>query len=186
MKKLLALILAVLMIACLGVTAFAADVDSGDIKDSTGNAGSTSGDVKVNITDQDGNDYVPTIIYNVVITWDSLTFDVSAEKADWNAATLKYDLTNATVSDATKTITVTNNSNAAVGIAASFPDSAKTATLHDVTATLAGSDRNLESAVNRTEADTMTYTVTADGEPTSVPDMTYTISTITVTVSKVA
>lgn len=178
MKKLLSLILAVLMIATLSVTAFAEDVDSKDI------SGGQTGDVIVNITDSEGNEYKPTIIYNVVIKWDALTFDVAATTAVWNTSTLMYDLTGATVSTATKSITVTNNSNAAVGIVASFPASAKTATLYGVTATLAGSDRTLESAVNRTAADTMTYTVSAAGTPTAVPDMTYTINTITVTVSK--
>ena len=173
MKKLFALILAVLMIASLSVIGFAAEVDGG-----------TTGDVKVNITDEQGNDFNPAKIYNVVLEWEPLTFNVSAKTAVWNTKTLMYDLDVATVSNAKKTIKVTNNSNAPVEISASFPNGAKSATMYGVTAALAGADRTLVSAVNRTAADNMTYEVSVSGNPTAVPDMTYTINTITVTVRK--
>ena len=105
MKKIFALILAVMMIATMSVTAFAAETVT------------TDGD-KVDITVN--GTYTPSTgageKISVLVEWDAMTFTYTEGSAGtWNPETHSYDgTTNGGWSTDTATITVTNHSNVAV------------------------------------------------------------------------
>lgn len=198
MKKFLALLLAVLMIAGMSVTAFATSVDSGDIKDEAGNAGSQSADVKINITGEDGKPLEPTVIYRVVVAWKDLEFKVTATEAVWEADEQHYKLTDGKlVEDQFGTLTITNHSNAPVTINAAF-DGAEDGTplvskvTGGITATMALTEGELTGGklvVDSAEGygdnpPYIVYTVTPSGTPQNVPDLAYTVDKISITIEK--
>lgn len=106
MKKVFALILAVMMIATMSVTAFAAESPA------TNNGGDTAITVKGTYT---GGDTASDVI-SVGIAWDAMEFTYNAgSEGTWNPTTHKYDnVVAAGWSTDTATITVTNHSNVAV------------------------------------------------------------------------
>lgn len=178
MKKLIAMLLCVLLVVSMSVTAFATDTGIGEYNP----------EVKVTITNKNGEPIDPAEIYKVEVAWDGLEFQITADKAEWNTTDLMYDLTNGVLDEnESGTVTVTNHSNAAVNVAASFPNNnnSKTSIVsYGITATLSGENGELASAVNQTEAPTKEYTVTPSGTPAAqVPDLTFTVDTIKVTVS---
>ena len=184
MKKLFALILAVLMIASLSVIGFAAEVDGG-----------TTGDVNVNVTDKNGNqlkDEDVTDIYYIVVSWNKLNFTFVTEQSigdlKWDAENHKYANLVGQWKDADNdgsVITITNHSNATVNISAAFANDSKTSDVNlGVTAALTNGDKTLQSAVGTTVANApyTTYTVSVNGTPTMLE--TYKVDTVTVTISK--
>ena len=183
MKKLLAIVLAVAMLATFAIGASAAAYD-GDGLD----AGATeNGDVTVNVT-IGGSTVNPddvTKTYSVNIAWDSMDFEFlcSVEKEDlvWDPDMLAYtNMAGAWATDSAN-IVVTNKSNDAVKVSASLTNDA--VAVNGVTATLTGDDADvvLGSAAINAAATEHTYTVTIGGTPTI---LNFTVGTVTVTVSK--
>ena len=108
MKKIIAIVLAMVLVLSLSVTAFAADLNGG------------SGDVTVKYTKgEDGG-----TIYRVDVTWGSMAFDYTSEaKGTWNPETHNYD--NAAeakweCAEGANKITVTNHSNTEVKVSLSY------------------------------------------------------------------
>lgn len=186
MKKLMALILAVVMVSVFSVSAFATDVTP---------QGDGEKDVQANVVDKDGQDIDDedpkiTKVYHVVITWESLEFTFKAEQAAedliWDSENHKYsNLTGEWQNNTGRKLTITNHSNATVGYAANFDNGTKTgAVKNGVTSALTGTDGTLATAVGTLpeEAPNYTYTVAVSGTPTVLD--TFTVDTITVTLSK--
>lgn len=166
MKKLTALLLAVLAVFSLTIGAFAADPTEKDVTVNTVN-GSTL-----------------AAVYKTNITWDSLVFTYTFDSAKdtWNPETHEYERTSG-ISGWDKTtadITVTNHSNRgiSVSVAANVP------TTYNVTGTLSKPTFTLDTAegtaVGAAPADTCTLTIS--GIP-NVTETTFTQSTITVTIT---
>ena len=184
MKKLIAILTAVVIAAMAVVPAFAETTI-------TTLPGQDTGDVYVNVYDE--NDHELTTVYYVVVEWDDLTFtfnfDGTNAEVVWNPETHKYmnGSSEATGSwaVATKNITVTNHSNAAVAYAAKFTNNALvseakngvTATLEDQgTGTLITAEGTAPTA-----APSNKYTVTVSGTPTTKE--AFAVDTITVAIT---
>lgn len=177
MKKILSIVLALVMVFALSTTAFAAfeQVPSTD-----------SGNVEV-IIDSTTLTSIEKVYY-VDVEWEALDFTYSFNNTDnkniWNPLDHTYSEENgATEDNWDKTIiedaiTVTNHSNAAVGIAAT-----DSVTLNGVTASTSA-DFDLPSAVGYAvdaAEITNTFDVSVAGVPTIEED--FTIGTIVVTIS---
>ena len=205
MKKFLALLLAVMMIASMSVTAFAAG--SSNINDAAAypeNASKT-GVVKVNSSVGQGED-IETVYY-IEITWQELNFEFKfddAEKIVWDPTAHAYvvkdgettrdlsgEWTKKQIDDA---ITVKNHSNAGVTVDAAFTNG-DSATKNNVTATVAvaAGEESLDNGegYTYTGADSVVYKVYL-GEEAKISDLTtdvpsyidgFDIDTITVTVT---
>lgn len=114
MKKIFALILAVMMIATMSVTAFAAEspatvtTDNGEVEIAVNGTYSAGGTAETKIS--------------VVVSWDAMTFTYTeGSQGTWNPETHSYDgTTDGGWSTETATITVTNHSNAAITATCSF------------------------------------------------------------------
>lgn len=112
MKKLLSVILAVVIVASVSVTAFAATINTAN--------GSDSADVngKYNAT-------ATTDVYVVDIKWGAMEFDYNAGGQKWNSETHKWEAdpeatASWTVKDASNTITLANHSSKAVNATFAF------------------------------------------------------------------
>ena len=139
MKKLFAALIAIIMLASMSVTAFAAE-----------NTGATPTDITVNGT------YTPGATADEVISadiaWDAMDFTYTgASQGTWNPATHAYEgATEGGWSDNTPAITVTNHSNVAVNATLSF-----TANVTGVVGTF--------TEVSGTENDNILELATAEG-----------------------
>lgn len=111
MKKIFALVLAVMMIATMSTTAFAAETVTNDGGNAT---------ISVSGTYSAGGAAATKI--SVVVSWDAMTFTYTEGSAGtWNPNTHSYEgTTNGGWSTETATITVTNHSNAAITATCSF------------------------------------------------------------------
>ena len=175
MKKILSIVLAIAMIATLGINAFAANV--------TTVPGSETGDVVVKIDGTSADNLAK--VYSVDIEWDSLDFTYTFDSTDentWDPSTHTYTEANDGTTNWDKTtanIKVINHSNEAVGVAASIDN----ATLNGVTTTLSNASFDLDTGVGLTydTADSDTIGVAIAGVPTVEDD--FTIGTITVEIS---
>lgn len=112
MKKILSVLIAILLVTCLGTTVFAAEIGEAE--------GSASTDVKA--TYQPGG--TGAIVYSVDVTWGSMEFTYTgAGEGVWNPDSHSYDGATAAAwsctADANK-VTVTNHSNTAVVAALSY------------------------------------------------------------------
>lgn len=182
MKKLLAILLAVVLTLTMAVVVFAAN-------DVTSDGGTDTGNVDVDIkkpgdmpntSDDDLDDVDPRdATYRIDLTGiDGLTFEYT--HGNYNADTMKYE-NGSWTSETSKTIKVENRSNTTVGISAKFPSSADSATKDGVTATLTNNVFDLKSAVDETTAPNNTITVAVTGAPEVAT--AYTVNTITLTVT---
>ena len=200
MKKVWAVLLAVIMVLSMSVSVFATEPTQ---LDTTEISGSKTGDVIVNVKDKDGNDLTGEKVYKVVIEWKDMTFtfkaDQTADEIEWDPDTHTYtNLTGKWMVGTTETnkiaeaVKLINHSNAEVTYGFAFenaPDA--TAPKHSqltggVSSTLTGSDGTLATAEG-TEYDDAPFT-TADVEVdnTAVPNLlsTFTVDTIIVTLTK--
>lgn len=209
MKKFLALLLAVMMIASMSITAFADDVTENNLYATQQTANPTGKDDSlashdVNVTSKlfDGETTI-TPTYHVVVTWETLafefTFNQSATEAKWNPATHTYqyvtgdgtleDLTGkwtgtyAAADGASATITdavkVDNHSDADVYVTASAGTGD-----NGVTTTLTpDSDNKLNTAegLDKDTYDSWTCDVTVAGTPTVLE--TFVANTVTLKIS---
>lgn len=173
MKKLLALLLVAILALSLSLFAFADTITSLDVP------ATETGNVNVTVTDSRRPDEI-TPTYNVVVEWGTLNFTYNIT-GNWDPENHKYV---GNWNNTSGTITVTNHSDAGVDVSAAFPEAQTEVTTNSVTATLGNNTFNLATAVGTAKdaAPSNTITVTITG----APDVTesYTLSTITVTISK--
>lgn len=174
MKKIIAIIMALVMIMSLSITGFAAD--------GVGNNGSDSAEVKG--TYEAGEE--TATVYSVDITWAGLEFTYNgAYEGTWNPETHQYDgATEAGWAEGTGTITVTNHSNTAITAGAEYEAATgyESASMNFSTSSLevATADNGVDGAAGT--AVTGTITVTPAGTlPAGTADTV--IGTITITIS---
>lgn len=192
MKKILAILAVVALFACLGGLNVFADTI---VLDDTNPTGTSERDVVVNVKDADGNIIDDTTeetgtekVYSVDVAWESMTFvfaaDQNVEDLVWDPVTHSYSNLTGNWEDDTAVVTVSNHSNATVDVAAAFTDGSVSYEKLGVTATIAGTDGTLDSAVGTAVADapSMTYDVTVSGEPTQLSE--FVVETVVVTLSK--
>jgi hypothetical protein len=173
MKKLTALLLAVMFVMTMSTTAFAA----GGTIDTAG--GSQTIDVSAKYTDNTSTQTV----YNVDLTWEAMSFTYTAAGTKtWNPNTHSYtDSTTGSWSNG-KTITVTNHSNATVTADFAYLASTNfTAATSNFTATTL----SLATAENTTlaTAPTASTTFSLGGTLPSTQTASVKIGTITVTLN---
>ena len=173
MKRIISVVVAVLLIACLSVSAFATnpitsvpDTDTKDVRVLINSGAATT--------------------YKVTIEWESLDFTYNlGGTAEWDPDTHTYTAPSGGTPSWAKdsaNVKVTNHSNAAVAVDAKF-GTTTTMTTNGVTATVTDGTFNLPTAVGTLVADApnQTFTVGISGAPTSLND--FTVGTVTVTVS---
>ena len=165
MKKILALVLALMLVLSTSVVAFAADPDPKE------------GDVKVNITsndpsapDQDPDDVDPEYaIYSVTIDTKDVefTYEIS-DLSSYNPTTHQYNgawKEGKTTGD----IKITNDSNTGISVAAAFKEGDGfdgTGILNGVTSVLSGSPVSIASAAASGTSQIGNVGVTVSGAPT--------------------
>ena len=187
MKKILAVVLALVIMSAMSLNVFALPVNEDK-------------DLTVGVLDDNGTPDDPTddivmtdstveVVYSVALSWEELSFNIVVEDSEsvmWDAEDRVYDITNAAWEKDSATIIVTNNSNISLGVAVAFSNTTKTATKNGVTATITNSDTVLASAVGTAggAAPSVEYTVNITSEvPASVPELNFTVDTITVSYS---
>lgn len=191
MKKMFALVLAIMLVMAMGVNAMAADV--------TQNGGSSTGNVTVDITNGSVTDSTSTKVYHVVVAWVELKFEYEFTGYDhlekkWDPASHSYVIhgedaqgnfgvaSGQWIGNTSKTVTVTNHSNNGVTVSPTF-DGAKTVTNEGITATLSG-DFPLANGetTDYNNAPSASFTVSVDGVPTTTDASAFPVATITVTI----
>ncbi len=199
MKKILAMIMALTMILTLAVPTFATTITSVTenntatanvsvvIANSSGTAVTTAATVySIDITFAADLqfEWKATNLSGQQLVWDPTSHTYKNESGE-SAEAITWE-TPAAISDAVK---VTNHSNAAVAVTASFDDSAKAVTVNGVTTTLSSDDKTLASAAvgesygNTEKAPTVSYTLTPTGEPANLDQISIAMGTITVTIT---
>ena len=189
MKKLFALILAIMLVMAMSANAFATTIVGGD-----------SGNVDVNIKNDDIINGTSEKVYYVSITWTNLTAFEFQFDAEYEELTLKWNpekhdyVVEGTVNGNSvvatgrwlsndKKVTVANHSNAVVNIKALF--GTETSIVNNgVTATILNNVFPLEAAVEGSafaDAPSNFFTVRVENTPTNFEG--YKVGTITVTVT---
>ena len=106
-------------------------------------------------------------VYNVDINWGNMNFTYTASSGTWNPETHEYEgATEGTWTSEGNEVTVTNHSNAPVGVRVYFKEEVRP--FQGITGTVTNSEYQLESAVGKSveEADSRTSALTLSGEMT--------------------
>lgn len=170
MKKTIALVLAILMVATMSMTAFA-----GTMSD----VGSDSADVKG--TYEEGSS--GGTIYSIDITWGAMEFtftDVS--EGTWDPSTHEYvDTADASWSASGNTVKVTNHSNTGVDVTFAY---SKATGFESVTGTLDVTSQSLATAVGTavSAAPSVTSTLTLSGTLASTTAAKTKVGSVVVTI----
>ena len=175
MKKLFTILLAVMMIATMSVTAFAAESELTNDKKSE----------SVDVTAKYASGVTDAgTVYNVDISWESKEFTYTAAGVNtWNPETHQYEVVGAggAWNDSTSIITVTNHSNA--GVTASFKfEAVENGT---VTGSFDNASIQLPSAVDKATDDaslTGTTTFTVGGSMSADQTTATKVGSITITI----
>lgn len=177
MSKLLSGAFALALVACMGTTAFAAEITDVDSNNQA------KADVTVTATEK----VLADDVYSVTITIPDLTFTYSfGEEGNWNVESLEYENTKeAGWSEASKTINLVNKSNVGVTVTGSYTaevgyDSISGEFTQD-SVNLPEADTNGTTAAGEEQTDSMTFTI--DGEPDSELSSVK-VGTVTLTVTK--
>lgn len=151
MKKVLAMLLALVMVLSLGTVAMASSNISG------GTTGKTEGDIIVNV---EGGSVAP--VYSITVVWTSLTFTYQQGAAHWDSENREYDYDAGKWANGnTGTITVTNKSNVAIDVSAEIINETG-----NFKATLTNDEFTLASyaEVATAESDVITVTVALNAD----------------------
>lgn len=186
MKKFLALLLAVLMIASMSITAFAEDVADDVITSNTDQK--KTGEVKVQVYDKSTGDPIEsTGTYKVTVSWGNLLFKIQVNNAsdvEWNGSA--YTITNGSWDRTSTEVTVTNHSDMPVKVNGLFDNNLDTSeTVEGVSATITGGLQNLDSAAGATAEDDLVaeYKVAiTTAVPTSISVLEFTVDIIKLTI----
>ena len=180
MKKLIAMLLAVVMVCTLSVSAFAAEITSATGTDSTNVYGSYVAGAQ-------------TPEYHVTVTWGTMKFVYTDSAETWNEETHKWEATGEAAwtlaEGATNTIKISSDSSAAVTATLSFDALAAytgiTGTFTMVTADVAFANNAFTLPVAAEDADAAEYELTfmPAGSLASTVTTETVIGTITVTLS---
>ena len=179
MKKIFALILAVMMIATMSVTAFAAELDADKV----------TGDKSKDVTAYYVAGQSTGPVYMVDIAWGSMEFTyTAASEGTWNPESHTYDGVTAagwTYAENANKVTVTNHSNAAVSVAITESNLAEGVAFDwdKDNFTLASADNGQgENGAGKPVSDSAELTVSGDlAKPENNEKVT--IGTITVTIT---
>lgn len=169
MKKILAMTLTLTLILSLCVTALATTINSAN--------GSQDIDMTVNYQEPEA-----AVVYTVDIQWEEMVFSLERTSAKvWNAESHQYEYVNNTAQfaqgeDGSRTITVTNHSNAAIG--------AKLTVLTDEgwEAALTNADFTCAAVADKGTATTGTATVQLNAWPEIIQDGAN-FGTLTITIT---
>ena len=181
-KKILAVVLALVMAICMSVTAFASDETVG---------GETLTDPNpIEVTGKYG-DAAPATVYSVNIEWGAMQFTYSTgNSAKWDPQTHTYTVTaeSAGWTNNGNEVTVTNHSNAAVGVAFTFAPIANASDLGTYTGKIAvdNNKTQLAAAVEGTSfdsADSVKATLTFSGSLKATATNFAKLGDITITLS---
>ena len=175
MKKLLAIILAVVMTCTLVFAVSAAD----ETLEATGAA-----DQDVNVTVEVE---VLETVYHVDITWGNLTFVYKTTKDDWNPGTHDYDTIEKGWINSTATIEIVNHSNTGITVEKSYVADEENAAKGVVATVGNPSKASLPSAYGKTlDSDEIKSTISVSVEGQTPADTeatgTFTVGTITITI----
>ena len=173
MKKFLTIALVAVMMMTFAVSAFA---------EITALGGSESQDVTVNVQET-----TSTTVYSVTVTWeDNLAFEYANATYVWDPENLCYVQQGGSWVDDTKTITITNKSNAKVRATVEAEATANGITLTpsaavEIESAAAGiADYTQATTVNSGEAKTGKITLTISGTPTGLSGSGNKVGTATV------
>lgn len=175
MKKFLSLILAVMMIATMSTTVFAAGSDKIE---------SDGGSTSINVSAVYSDSTTAADVISVDVEWGDMqfTYNVAGTKT-WNPATHEYttNTTNNWTAQGNE-IKVTNHSN--VDVKATFSFTAETG--FDLTGSFSGNGLVLKSGVGKTyaEADSVSSNLTLSGDLAESVSSYEKVGTVTVQISK--
>lgn len=176
MKKMISVLLVLALSLCMGITAFAAEIDT--------EGGSASTDVKATYV----LGGVEATVYSVDITWGSMEFTyTSAFIGNWNPDTHVYDNSTEekwTCDEDANKITVTNHSNTSILATPSYIASG--ASIGTVSAGFDKEDIYLASAVGKTleNAPTGSFLLTLSGQLNEDVEVLTVIGSVTVTITE--
>ena len=174
MKRVFTFLLALSLLMCSSVTAYAAEFPETVGKNES---------AEIDVTAKYSSSTVTPTVYSVDISWSNMTFTYTQEDTKtWNAADHSYETSTKGEWDKTSaTVTVTNHSNAAVQVDVEYTpvqDTGVTGTLTNTSAAL-----NAGEEGNYSGAESLTATLTISGKPNStVSSSGIKIGTIKVTI----
>ena len=184
-KEILAVVLALVMVICMSVPAFASD--------DTVSGETLTNPNPIEVTGKYG-DAAPATVYSVNIKWGAMEFTYSTNNtAKWNPENHTYTVTaeSAGWTNNGNEVTVTNHSNAAVGVAFKFNPIANAADFGAYTGKIdvENNKTQLAAAVEGTSfesADSVKATLTFSGSLKATATNFAKLGEITITLSPVA
>lgn len=173
MKKLITVALALMMVLCLGTTAFAAESTT-----------IGTGDKKIDVTAKYSDTSSTPTVYSVDLSWDSMTFTYSKSGTKtWNPADHTYSGGGSADWDkASADVKATNHSNAQVTVSFQYEakgDTGVTGSMSKDSFTLAA---GVENKPNEAASDTSTLSISGTPNGTVTAEG-ITVGTITVTIA---
>lgn len=165
MKKVLAMLLALVLVLSMSTVALASGISGG-----------TEGDIIVNVNSGEVHH-----TRCIIIEWGNLTFTYTKGDETWNPDTKSYDVKPGTWDNGnTSTVTVTNKSDVAITVGAAITGGSAD---DGFAASVSTANFVLESYYGRAAADSevITVTVTVDGDPEAVEGIA--VGTVKLTIS---
>ena len=177
MKKVISMILALVLVLSMGITAFAAEVPEGE-----------SQSIKATYSVADSK-----AVYKVDIAWGGMVFNYASGMENvWNPETLKFETAQkgepswTPAEEGGDTVTVTNHSNAPVGIKIAYTkaENGVEGTLENGSFTLDSADNGVDGAAGTPTANSAKLSLSTENIPESFTDgsANVTLGTITVTI----
>ena len=180
MKKVISMILVLVLVLSMSMTAFAAEVPEGE-----------SQSIKATYSEAEA-----ATVYKVDIAWGGMVFNYASGMENvWNPDTLKFETVQkgepswAPAAAGGDTVTVTNHSNAPVGIDMAYTkaETGVDGTLENGSFTLGSADNGVDGAAGTPTADSARLTLSTENIPESFTDgsANVTLGTITVTIEQI-
>ena len=179
MKKVISMILVLVLVLSMGITAFAAEVPEGE-----------SQSIKATYSVADSK-----AVYKVDIAWGGMVFNYASGMENvWNPETLKFEIAQkgepswTPAEEGGDTVTVTNHSNAPVGIKIAYTkaENGVEGTLENGSFTLDSADNGVDGAAGTPTANSAKLSLSTENIPESFTDgsANVTLGTITVTIKQ--